>query len=69
MSIFRRPDYHSEASEFLNQLKTAKPALERQQRDGRALLWDLRLDREVQQGFKDARVAQPAYVYQTQSDH
>jgi len=69
MSIFRRPDYHSEVSRFLSQLKTTKPALERQQRDGRALLWDLNLDREVQQGFKDAHVAQSAYVYQPQSDH
>ena len=68
MSLFRRPDYHSEASQFIDQLKAKKPALEAQQRAGRALLWDLNLDRSAQDGFKKSRVAQKPYVYQTQSD-
>ena len=67
MSIFRRPDYHSEATEFIDQLKAAKPELEAQQRAGRALLWDKSLDRSEQQAFKSAKVAQGAYVYQTKS--
>ena len=69
MPIFRRPDYHSEATQFIDQLKAAKPQLEAQQRQGRALLWDQNLDREEQREFKNAAVAQGAYVYQTKSDH
>lgn len=69
MSIFRRPDYHSEATQFIDQLKAAKPKLEAQQREGRALLWDKNLDRSEQQEFKSAKVPQGAYVYQTHSDH
>ena len=40
MSIFRRPDYTSETTQFIEQLKAQKPTLETQQREGRALLWD-----------------------------
>jgi hypothetical protein len=69
MPIFRRPDYHSEATQFIDQLKAAKPQLEAQQRAGRALLWDKNLDRSEQQEFKSAKVPQGAYVYQTHSDH
>ena len=61
MSLFRRPDYHSEVSLFIDQFKANRPALEAQQRAGRALLWDLSLDRS-------AKVAQKPYVYQTKSD-
>ena len=69
MSLFRRPDYHSEATQFIDKLKSARPKLEAQQREGRALLWDKNLDRNEQQEFKSAKVAQSAYVYQTKSDH
>ena len=69
MSIFRRPDYHSEATQFIDQLKASKPKLEAQQREGRALLWDKNLDRSEQQEFKSAKVPQGDYVYQTHSDH
>lgn len=68
MSLFRRPDYHSEASLFIDQLKASRPQLEAQQRAGRALLWDLRPDRNAQAGYREAKVAQKPYVYQTQSD-
>jgi len=69
MPLFRRPDYHSEATQFIDQLKASKPGLEAQQRAGRALLWDKNLDRSEQQDFKSAKVPQGAYVYQTKSDH
>ena len=69
MSLFRRPDYHSEATQFIDKLKSARPKLEAQQREGRALLWDKDLDRSQQQEFKSAKVPQGAYVYQTKSDH
>ena len=65
MNIFRRPDYQSDATQFLEQLKVAKPELPAQQRQGRELLWDKAVDREAWEGFRAARVAQNAYVYQT----
>ena len=67
MSIFRRPDYQSDTTQFILQLKTQRPQLERQQREGRGLLWDQQVDREAQQEFRAARVAQKPYVYQTQA--
>jgi hypothetical protein len=65
MSIFQRPHYTSEVTEFIEQMKAQKPQLEKEQRAGRALLWDKPVDRDAQQEFKEARVAQKPYVYQT----
>ena len=65
MNIFRRPDYKSDATQFLDQLKTLKPALESEQLKGRALLWDRVIDRLALKGFRSAKVKQKPYVYQT----
>ena len=65
MSIFRRPDYSSEVTQFIDGLKAQKPSLEAEQRAGRALLWDKQLDRSAEKDYQDARVAQQAYVYLT----
>ena len=65
MSLFRRPDYRSDATDFIDALKGQNPELEAQQRAGRALLWDKQVDRKDQQEFKEGRVAQKPYVYQT----
>jgi len=64
--IFRRPDYRSDVTQFIEQLKSDKPDLEAQQRAGRAIWWDkppqdLAERRKMDQG----RVQQQAYVYQT----
>ena len=67
MNLFRRPNYESDTTQFIHQLKAERPELEAQQRQGRALLWDKQIDREVQQDFQAARVAQKPYVYQTQA--
>lgn len=69
MSLFARPHYTSDATQFLQKLKAEKPSLEKEQREGRALLWDKQIDREVQAQAEAAEVPQPAYVYQTRSDH
>jgi len=63
LRLFRRPDYKSDVSQFLDQLKEQKPDLEAQQRAGRALLWDKSLDRDQLDEWKQARVRQKAYVY------
>ena len=65
MSIFRRPDYQSDATQFINGLKNQKPSLEAEQRAGRALLWDKNVDRSAWDDFDAAEVAQKPYVYQT----
>jgi hypothetical protein len=65
MHLFRYPDYQSEATQFINQLKAEKPDLEARQRQGRELLWDKAVDRQAQADYQAARVAQKPYVYQT----
>lgn len=57
--------YESEATQFLTQLKNERPHLESEQQKGRSLLWDKQLDRKLQEGFKQSKVAQKPYVYQS----
>lgn len=65
MSIFARPHYTSEATQFLESLKQERPHLEAEQRQGRSLLWDKQIDRELQRDSQAGRVAQKPYPYQT----
>jgi hypothetical protein len=65
MSIFARPHYTSEVTQFIEELKAGKPTLEAEQRQGRALLWDKNLDRSAQADYLDAKVPQQPYVYGT----
>jgi Protein of unknown function (DUF3460) len=67
MSLFARPPYASETTQFIQQLKAQKPTLEAEQRAGRALLWDKNVDRQAQAEFAAARVAQKPYVYHPQA--
>lgn len=63
MSIFARAHYTSDTTDFINQMKKDQPQLEAQQLAGRALLWDKRVNYEVQADSEQARVAQQPYVY------
>jgi len=63
MSIFARAPYKSEVTNFIDELKANKPTLEAEQRAGRALLWDRKLDRDALARWREARVAQRPYVY------
>jgi hypothetical protein len=65
MSIFARPHYTSEITNFIEEMKEKKPTLEAEQRAGRALLWDKHLDRDALEEYGQAKVAQQPYVYQT----
>lgn len=58
--------YTSDVTSFIQQLKAERPTLEAEQRQGRALLWDKRIDRDAQADYSDARVPQQPYVYQTE---
>ena len=56
--------YKSEITQFLEELKTQKPDLEAQQRQGRSLLWDKDpINLEERARAKSARVPQKPYVY------
>ncbi|GAB3654085.1 DUF3460 family protein [Ramlibacter alkalitolerans] len=61
--IFRRPDYSSDVTQFIEQLKTEKPDLEAQQRAGRAIWWDKHIDRELMNEWKQSRVPAKPYAY------
>jgi len=62
--FFRRPDYHSEYTQFMADLKAKKPQLLQEQIAGRGLLWDKTQDREARVEYDEARVPQQPYVYQ-----
>ena len=68
MSIFRRPDYQSDATQFINQLKSSRPELDQQQQAGRALLWDKKVYRSIWTEYREGQVEQKPYVYQTNAD-
>ena len=57
--------YKSDTTAFIEHLKARKPTLEAEQRQGRALLWDRRIDPDAQADYGDANVPQQPYVYQT----
>jgi len=62
MPLFWKP-YTSDVTRFISELKASRPTLEAEQRAGRALLWDKRVDRQAQSEYRRASVPQPAYVY------
>jgi Protein of unknown function (DUF3460) len=66
MPLFWKP-YRSDVTTFIEQLKAQRPTLEEEQRRGRALLWDRAIDADAQDQWKDARVPQQPYVYQTKT--
>jgi hypothetical protein len=67
MPLFWKP-YKSDVTSFIEDLKAKKPSLEAEQRAGRALLWDRALDRDALDDWREARVPQQPYVYQTRND-
>lgn len=65
MSIFARPHYTSEVTDFIASIKVANPSMEAGQREGRNLLWDKNVDYTVQKDLLAGEVAQKPYPYQT----
>ena len=66
MSLFARPHYTSEATQFIESPKAKRPELDAQQREGRALLWEQSVDRDWNADATEGRVKQQPYVYQTE---
>jgi hypothetical protein len=58
-------DYESDVTRFLRDMRQRRPELERRQREAREIWWDKALDPDEQARFKQSRVQQPGYVYQT----
>lgn len=57
--------YESDFTQFITALKEKNPALEEQQRAGRALLWDkVPRDLDAQDRTRESSVSQQSYVYQ-----
>ena len=61
--FYYTPQYVSETSQYINDLKISRPTLEAEQRAGRALLWDKNVDRTELADNASSRVAQKPYVY------
>lgn len=61
--FFQRPHYRSDTTDFIAELKQARPELDAQQLHGRSLLWDKDLDQEQLAEMRKGRVPQQAYVY------
>ncbi|HEX7441298.1 MAG TPA: DUF3460 family protein [Caldimonas sp.] len=59
--------YKSDVTSFIEEMKANRPGLEDEQRAGRALLWDKRIDRAVQAENRDSTVPQQPYVYQNKT--
>ena len=66
MPLFWKP-YKSDISHLLDELKAKNPELEAQQRAGRDLLWDKPIDSGAQANYKEAKVPQQGYVYQSKT--
>ena len=59
--------YTSDVTAFIDELKAKQPSLEDEQRRGRAIWWDRRIDRVAEAEHAESRVPQQAYVYQTRT--
>jgi hypothetical protein len=57
--------YESDITKFIRELHQKRPQLAAEQQKGRALLWDRHLDRDALKEFKESRVPQQPYVYQS----
>ena len=64
MPLFWKP-YKSDITALIEEMKAKRPTLEEEQKAGRGLLWEKRIDREAQTEQMESRVAQQPYVYQT----
>jgi hypothetical protein len=60
--------YISEATTFIASLKAQNPQLEQAQRDGRALLWDKKIDLQELAIEQANTVPSKAYQYSTKPD-
>ncbi len=65
--FLKNGDYRSDATNFIADVKRARPELDAQQLTGRALLWDKNVDRSQMADIGAGQVKQQAYPYQTKA--
>jgi Protein of unknown function (DUF3460) len=56
--------YESDITRMFRQLLAEKPNIREEQKKGRSLWWDKKLDLDLQRRKSQSRVAQEAYAYQ-----
>jgi len=59
--------YESDITRMVRDLLESKPQIAEEQRKGRSMWWDKRLDPDEQRRYRQSRVPQKGYVYQTGS--
>jgi Protein of unknown function (DUF3460) len=64
--IFFRKHYESDLTRMMRDLLQDKPRIVEEQRKGRALWWDKKLDRDELARGQASEVKQKPYVYQTE---
>ncbi len=57
--------YESDATRMIRALLAERPEIAAEQKKGRALWWDRRLDRDLLRRERESSVPQKGYVYQT----
>ena len=65
MNFFSRKHYTSDITNFIEELKRKDPLLESRQKEGRSLLWDKKEAYQNSNEFKEGKISQKPYVYQT----
>lgn len=56
--------YESDLTKMIRELLREKPQIVEEQKKGRAMWWDKRLDPDAQKREEESSVRQQAYVYQ-----
>ncbi len=57
--------YESDATRMIRELLEARPEIAEEQKKGRSLWWDRKLDLDLLRREGESTVAQKGYVYQT----
>jgi hypothetical protein len=57
--------YESDITKMIRTLLEKKPQIVEEQKRGRSMWWDKKLDPDTQRRARESRVKQQAYVYQT----
>ena len=64
----RKEGYESEVTRLVRSVIADKPQIIEEQKKGRALWWDRKLDLDLLRRWRESRVKQRGYVYQSGND-
>ena len=59
--------YESDVTRMVRDLLRSKPQIVEEQRKGRSMYWDKRLDPDEQRRYRQSQVPQRGYVYDAES--